>query len=143
MTRIQYFAALMFVAALAGTAGAQTFDLDWYTIDGGGALLSSGGGFELSGTIGQPDAGSLSQSMTSGQFELVGGFWPVAGACICPGDIDGDCQVALADLSQLLSSFGYCSGDVGFAPAADFDSSGCVDLADLSYLLSRFGVSCG
>jgi hypothetical protein len=80
--------------------------------------------------------------MTGGAFELVGGFWPVAGGCVCPGDLDGDCVVALADLSQLLSSFGRCSGDPGFFPLADFDSSGCIDLADLTFLLSRFGISC-
>ena len=52
------------------TATAQSFSLDWYTIDGGGGK-SSGGTFELNGTIGQPDAGAV---MTGGGFELTGGF---------------------------------------------------------------------
>jgi hypothetical protein len=47
------------------------YDLSWYTIDGGGALNSSGGGYSLSGTIGQPDAGS----MGGGTYQLNGGFW--------------------------------------------------------------------
>jgi hypothetical protein len=46
------------------------YDLSWYTIDGGGAF-STGGSYSLSGSIGQPDAGSLS----GGSYTLVGGFW--------------------------------------------------------------------
>jgi hypothetical protein len=47
------------------------YSIDWYTIDGGGALNSSGGSYSLSGSIGQPDAGSLS----GGSYQLNGGFW--------------------------------------------------------------------
>jgi hypothetical protein len=46
------------------------FDLSWSTIDGGGGF-SSGSQFVLTGTIGQPDAGSL----TGGNFKVEGGFW--------------------------------------------------------------------
>ena len=58
---------------------AQTYDLSWYTIDGGGATFSAGGTFQLGGTIGQPDASSFSTPMSGGTFSLVGGFWPAAG----------------------------------------------------------------
>ena len=54
---------------------AQNFDLSWYTVDGGGAVFTTGGSFELSGTIGQSDAGG---PMTGGTFTLNGGFWPGA-----------------------------------------------------------------
>lgn len=45
------------------------------TVDGGGGE-SAGGGFTLAGTIAQADAGALS----GGEYALVGGFWPGAGA---------------------------------------------------------------
>jgi hypothetical protein len=65
---------LLIFAVLAGPlAMAQTsevFDLSWSTIDAGGGT-SSGGEFEVSGTIGQPDVGMAS----GGAFELTGGFW--------------------------------------------------------------------
>ena len=48
-----------------------SYDLAWYTIDGGGATFSAGGGYSLGGTIGQPAAGSLS----GGSYQLNGGFW--------------------------------------------------------------------
>jgi hypothetical protein len=51
---------------------AQTYAIDWFSIDGGGGT-SSGGAFSLSGTIGQPDANP--QLMTGGNFSLTGGFW--------------------------------------------------------------------
>jgi hypothetical protein len=47
------------------------YSIDWYTIDGGGATFSAGGGYSLGGSIGQPDAGSLS----GGLYTLNGGFW--------------------------------------------------------------------
>ncbi|MBI5866561.1 MAG: hypothetical protein HZB38_19010 [Planctomycetes bacterium] len=56
-----------------------------------------------------------------------------------PGDVDGDGHVDLGDLTLLLSSFGLCSGESSFNPAADFNGNGCVELADLAVLLANFG----
>lgn len=55
--------------ALAQTGGG--YDLTWSSVDGGGWTFSTGGGYELGGTAGQPDAGQLS----GGQYTLGGGFW--------------------------------------------------------------------
>lgn len=60
-------------------ATAQGYSIDWYSIDGGGGT-SSGGGYTLTGTIGQPDAGKLS----GGSFELTGGFMSVVTAVQSP-----------------------------------------------------------
>jgi hypothetical protein len=56
----------------AGKTRAQSFDVGWFSIDGGGGV-SSGGEFSISGIVGQPDAGI----MTGGEFALEGGFWGV------------------------------------------------------------------
>ena len=56
------------VALAAVTAG---YSLDWWTADGGGGT-STGGSYNLSGTIGQPDAGT---TLTGGNYRLEGGFW--------------------------------------------------------------------
>jgi hypothetical protein len=50
--------------------GQGSFDLSWWTADGGGSV-SSGGGYTLSGTMGQPDAGVLA----GGGYTLFSGFW--------------------------------------------------------------------
>ncbi|HEV8694834.1 MAG TPA: hypothetical protein VGQ93_11730 [Lysobacter sp.] len=60
--------------------GSLPFRIDWFSIDGGSGA-SSGGQFSLSGTIGQPDAGAMS----SGDYELVGGFWGVVDVMQTPG----------------------------------------------------------
>jgi hypothetical protein len=59
---------------LSGIALGQSdggYDLTWSTVDGGGATFSTGGGYTLGGTIGQPDAGA----MADGDYALSGGFW--------------------------------------------------------------------
>lgn len=134
-------AALALATSLVPNAPGQAFDLSWRTIDGGGAVFSAGAAFELGGTIGQPDAGSAGQPMSGGPYELVGGFWPVAmsPASTLPGDLDGDCDVDLSDLSSCLSGFG-CT-----PPATclcDIDGDGDADLSDLAMLLANFGAAC-
>lgn len=123
------------LAVLTSTAAAQ-YDLSWYTIDGGGGMFSTGGAFEVSGTIGQPDAGVMS----GGDFELQGGFWPGAAEPFCIGDLNGDGSVSLADLSILLSNYGTVGG---VDPEdGDIDGDDDVDLSDLAVMLSVFGTFC-
>jgi hypothetical protein len=123
-----------FVIAAAATAAGQDFTIDWYTIDGGGEMFTTGGNFELSGTIGQPDAGVV---MTGGNFELVGGFWPGAGASSpCdPCDMDCDGNVNAFDIEPFLGIlFGgdprcdSCTGDV--------NDDGVVDAFDIEPFLN-------
>ena len=61
------------VVAYAQTGGG--YDLSWWTVDGGGGT-SQGGGYSLTGTIGQPEPGPAS---TGGSYNLLHGFWPSAG----------------------------------------------------------------
>jgi energy-converting hydrogenase Eha subunit B len=74
--------------------------IPWSTIDGGGGA-SSGGGFELSGTVGQPDA-SAASALTGGGYELTGGYWGVilpACTVFAAPDFDQDCSVDNQDLA--------------------------------------------
>jgi hypothetical protein len=90
-------------ALLALTPAARTqYDLPWYTIDAGGDMWTTGGDFELSGTIGQPDANAV--VMTGGQFELIGGFWGSAptGPAVCRGDLNCDGQVDFSDINPFV-----------------------------------------
>lgn len=61
-------ATLLFLGAVIGNA--QTYSIDWFTVDGG-AGTSLGGAYSVTGTIGQPDAGAMS----AGAYQLTGGFW--------------------------------------------------------------------
>ncbi len=74
MRRVSLFVILFLcLLAIAGTAFSSTggsYEISWWTVDGGGGT-SSGGDYALIGTIGQPDAGLMS----GGSYGLVGGFW--------------------------------------------------------------------
>ena len=69
----------LMVAAIS-TALAQTYDISWHTIAGGGGT-SSGGTYSVTGTIGQSAAGNLS----GGAYSLTGGFWGIISAVQVPG----------------------------------------------------------
>jgi len=60
---------------------AQSYSIDWYKISGGGGT-STGGTYQVSGTIGQPDAGS---AMSGGQYSVTGGFWSLLQVVQTPG----------------------------------------------------------
>src|SRR5437867_12588337 len=70
----------LILSITAAAAQAQSYTIDWFTIDGGGGI-STGGVFSVSGTIGQPDAGHMS----GGNFTLDGGFWGLIAAVQTPG----------------------------------------------------------
>ena len=108
MKRNPTFAVLVVgLAAIAVPPAWADYDLFWHTFDGGGAMFSTGGNFSLGGTIGQPDA---SNTLSGGNFGLVGGFWAVgaAGEAPCSGSIRGDSD---------------CSGSVDFDDIDCFVSS--------------------
>jgi hypothetical protein len=78
--------ALLLALALAPPARAQSgggFDLSWNTVAGGGAMLSAGGGYDVSGTVGQ----NLAATSTGGDFTLFGGFWNPG--ALAPLGVDG------------------------------------------------------
>ena len=72
MKRMLLLTALIAILLLTSFALATNgYDLSWWTVDGGGGTFSTGGGYTLGGTIGQPDAGLL----IGGDYTLGGGFW--------------------------------------------------------------------
>ena len=74
------FSLWFFTLTLASILCAQSYSIDWSTIDGGGGT-STGGVFSVTGTIGQPDAGAMS----GGNYTLQGGFWGIIAAVQTPG----------------------------------------------------------
>ncbi|MFZ1073664.1 MAG: hypothetical protein WAO21_09545 [Verrucomicrobiia bacterium] len=60
---------------------AQSYSINWYKVAGGGGT-STGGTYQVSGTIGQHDAGG---PMTGGSYSLTGGFWALISLVQTPG----------------------------------------------------------
>jgi len=63
------------------TASGQQYSINWFKVAGGGGT-SAGGAYQVSGTIGQHDAGG---PMTGGSYSLTGGFWSVITIVQTPG----------------------------------------------------------
>lgn len=123
MKRNRYSSVLLGLAT-ASVMG-QEFELSRHTIDGGGVIHSTGGEFELSGTIGQPDAGVL----TGGGFQLTGGFWFEVG----PTDCNEDGSVDLIDHELFTSCLdGPNAGVAMGCECFDVDRSGGIDLRDFA-----------
>ena len=75
------WALLMVLLWLPMRGLAQSYAINWSTVDGGGGT-STGGVYSVSGTIGQPDAGG---PMTNGVYSVTGGFWPLPTVIQTPG----------------------------------------------------------
>ena len=66
---------LALVLASAAGAHAQTYEVSWWTVDGGGSTGNTGGSYRLDATSGQPDAGG---PFLAGAYVLHSGFWALA-----------------------------------------------------------------
>jgi hypothetical protein len=75
------FGALLTLLAITISAHAQSYSINWFKVAGGGGT-SAGGAYQVSGTIGQHDAGG---PMTGGNYSLTGGFWSVIAVVQTPG----------------------------------------------------------
>lgn len=121
-------ACTLLTVSLTALAVAQDFSLDWHTFDGGGGY-SAGGGFELEGTIGQPDTGFMS----GGAFELDGGFWPGAvPSCGCLGDMNSDGARNGSDIQAFVG----CILNGGSCACADVDDLSGVTMDDLDVFVT-------
>jgi hypothetical protein len=123
---------ILVAVSVSGSAAAlaDDFTVDWYTIDSGGQMWSTGGGFELGGTIGQADAGVT--AMTGGSFELVGGFW-AAPPCWCLSDVNNDGLRDGLDVQEFIDC--VLAGGVNCA-CADLYTDGALDLEDVDVFVS-------
>lgn len=107
------------------SAGFCDYRIVWSTIDGGGAT-SSGGTYQLTGTIGQPDA----EYLASDSYELLSGFWVGGPLCI----------VNLDDFAVFASYWldAPCNEDNHWCGGADLNHQNDVDFDDLTILASQW-----
>ena len=117
---------------VAQERGGVSYGISRQTADGGGRMHATGGMYELSGTIGQPDAGVSA----GGDYQMFAGVW----CPVLPGDAGEDGNVDLLDCAGFLA----CStGPNGGVPADgcgpfDVNQSGAIDLADFAAIQISF-----
>jgi hypothetical protein len=122
------------LTALAATsalsAHAQPYEITSSTIDGGGGTIS-GTIFDLTGSIGQADAGG---ALVGSTYTLVGGFIPTRNATpprLC-ADQNGDGQVTPTDFSAWIGN--YNTNNL----VADVNQDGAVTPTDFSAWIGAF-----
>jgi hypothetical protein len=150
MKRNMILALAFLGVALAATPALAQYEINWWTVDGGGATFSIGGGYRLGGTIGQPDAGVLA----GGDYTLYGGFWAVASPAVCPGDSNCDGDIDFDDIDFFVAALG---GEpawnalhlalLGAPPTCPYENNdvngdGAVDFDDIDPFVAVIGTPC-
>lgn len=108
----------------ASWAGAQ-YSVDWYKIAGGGGT-STGGTYQLSGTIGQPDA---SGAMSGGNFSVSGGFWSIVSV------------VQMAGLPNLIITHGGNTVTLSWLATGSFTLQQNGNLATTNWVTSGYAIA--
>jgi hypothetical protein len=131
--------AIAFTVAVVAAAAtlAQDYAIDWHTVDGGGETWSTGGTYEVGGTIGQPDAGALTGTGPGGTYTLTGGFW-VLPPCWCLSDMNNDGQRNADDIQAFV---GCMLANGANCACADLQTDGVLDMNDLDDFV--FGLLAG
>ncbi len=113
------------VLGVLASASYADYSIDWHTIDGGGGT-STGGPYEVTGTIGQHDANA--GQMSGGEYTLSGGFWPGNLFQLCFVDFEHFAMFAMYWLDT------PCSAGNNFCQGADLDGSNDVGTSDIGEL---------
>ncbi len=108
-------------------------NLNWYSINGGGASFGTATNLKLGYSVGQSVAGQGA----SGNTELGIGFWHGAVSCLAkPGDANGDTKILLSDIVYIIN-FLFKSGP---APSpfcrGDANGVGGIVLTDVVYIIN-------
>ena len=128
MTRTLIRTLMTLLILSVGAVVAQDYDIDWHTVDGGGEMWSTGGDYELSGTIGQPDAGGMS----GGPYTLTGGFWAVP-PCWCLADLNND---GLRNGEDIQAFVECLIGAGSNCACADLDTNSVLNMTDVAAFVS-------
>lgn len=133
MKRHAVIAAASIVPVLLAPFAVGQSAISWYTVDGGGAMSSTGGTYSLAGTLGQPDASPFSTPISGGPYTLVGGFWSFDSAvpsCALAGDMDLNALRNGLDIQGFINCLLNISGTN--CACADISGNGTVGPEDVA-----------
>lgn len=91
------------VAQPEAAASAATYEIDWYSINGGGTVNASSANYKMGASIGQSVAGAAS----SASYQMGIGFWYGAGAsggCACDCHNDPVCDAVISNVQDVVAT---------------------------------------
>ncbi len=116
----------------ASPAGAP-INLDWYTINSGGASFGTSGSLKLGYSVGQSVAGAGS----SASLKMGVGFWYGAVLCVAKaGDANGDGNVLLPDVIVIVNFLFHAGATPNPVCRGDANGVGGILLSDVVYLIN-------
>jgi len=123
------------VQPAAATSSSAAFQLNWLSVNGGGAINATSTNYRLGLSVGQSVAGYA----TSSSYQMGIGFWygaPSGGCANIKGDMNGDAIYTSSDVVLELNCtyLGLGSCDICFA---DVTCDGILTSADVVTLLNR------
>ena len=98
------------------SAAAANYAIDWYSMNGGGAIDVSSASYKMGLSVGQSVAGEASST----NYKASLGFWyGTGGGCSCPsqGDVNPDLVVDVFDVIQEIA--------IAFSGGTDITDPGC------------------
>ncbi len=90
-----------FPAQPEAAASAALYEIDWYSINGGGTINASSTNYKMGASIGQSVAGAAS----SANYNMGIGFWHGAGAsCACNCHNDPVCDAVISNVQDVVAT---------------------------------------
>jgi hypothetical protein len=119
------------------TSSAPLYYLNWYSINGGGAVGAASASYRMGTSVGQAAAGFVSGT----QFKMGVGFWYGSAAGACPvtttGDVNDNGTITSADIIYLVNYvFKGGAAPLPCAASGDVNCSGTITSADIIYLVN-------
>jgi len=115
---------------------APNYNLDWWSINGGGDVAATSASYQMGMSVGQSVAGAAS----SASYGMGIGFWYGAASASCPitmtGDVNTNGSITSADIIYLVGYvFKGGAAPLPCAAAGDVNCNGSVTSADIIYLV--------
>ena len=125
---------------VSSSALAQSYTIDWYSVDGGGVTSNiTTNGYYLLGTIGQPDAGLLAGPT----YQCLGGFWAIAGAgSSCYVNCDGSTTPPVLNIADFVCFQQAFAASDPYANCDGSTSPPILNIADFVCFQQRFAAGC-
>lgn len=88
-------------SAATSAEAAATYEIDWYSINGGGTVNAASTNYRMGASIGQSVAGAAS----SANYNMGIGFWYGAGAsCACDCHNDPVCDAVISNVQDVVAT---------------------------------------